>query len=337
MKILVLGGTLFVGKHIVEAALRRGHEITLFNRGKSNQNLFPEAEKLTGDRDGRLEVLEGRKWDVVIDPSAYVPRILEQSAAVLKNAVDRYIFISSISVYRDFLTEGIDESYSVGTLADPAVEKIDAETYGPLKALCEQRLEEIMPGRALIIRPGLIVGPDDPTDRFTYWPWRLNRGGEAVVPANENKQIQYIDVRDLADWIIAMAEQGAAGVYQTTGPDRVVTMGALVRECCEQSMNKPNFVALTDEELLANEIVPFADLPLWLPEQDESYAGFMKMNCQKALGAGLVFRSLQETIKDTLQWIQETGRDRQTELKVGLKPEREREIIKMSKTSQSHV
>src|ERR1051325_6256679 len=230
MKILILGGTVFLGRHLVEAALARGHEVTLFNRG-NNPHLFPEVEKLRGDRDGGLDVLRGRRWDVVIDTSGFVPRIVRASAELLADTVELYVFISSLSVIADTRVPGADESAPVGTLDDPTIEDATGKAYGPLKALCEQAVEQVMPGRALNIRPGLIVGPHDPTGRFTYWPVRVARGGEVLAPGRPARQIQLVDVRDLAGWIIRLAEAGTSGLFNATGPDKVLTMEELLEEC----------------------------------------------------------------------------------------------------------
>lgn len=216
MKILVLGGTRFLGRHIVEAALAGGHDITLFNRGQNNPDLFPEVEKLRGNRDGDLSALQGRQWDAVIDTCGFVPRIVQASAALLADSVRHYTFISSISVYADFSKPAMNENAPVGTMQDESIEEITAETYGPLKALCERTAEKAMPGRVLHIRPGYIVGPFDPTDRFTYWPRRVATGGEMLAPGRPDSQIQFVDVRDLANWIIRMVETNRTGVFNAT-------------------------------------------------------------------------------------------------------------------------
>src|SRR5688572_29497367 len=197
MRLLVLGGTKFLGRAVVEAAVARGHEPTLFHRGLTNPGLFPDLEHLRGDRDGGLAALQGRTWDAVIDPSGYVPRIVRASAELLADAVEHYTFISSISVYPSFPTPGMDESSPVGTLEDPTVEDVPAH-YGPLKALCEQAAEAAMPGRVFHVRAGLIVGPNDPSDRFTYWPVRVAKGGDVLAPGSPERPVQIIDVRDLA-------------------------------------------------------------------------------------------------------------------------------------------
>src|SRR4051812_45437488 len=197
MKLLILGGTRFIGLHITALALQRGHTVTFFNRGKTHTDRFPEIERIKGDRNGEIDGLKDRKWDVVIDNSGYVPRHVKLSAELLAPNVRQYLFVSSISVYPDFSVPR-NESSPVGKLADESIEKVDGDTYGPLKALCEQAALQAMPGRTTVLRPGLIVGPDDNTDRFTYWPARAARGGEFIAPGGARDPFQVIDVRDLA-------------------------------------------------------------------------------------------------------------------------------------------
>src|SRR6185503_2173656 len=228
MRILIIGGTRFLGRHLVEAALGRRHEVTLFNRGKSNPDLFPDLETILGDREHDVNKLQGRIWDAVIDVAGYLPRIVRLSAEVLEPNVRRYVFISTISVYENFRKAGIDEAYPVGKLEDETVEEITGETYGPLKVLCERAVHDIYGERALIIRPGLIVGPHDPTDRFTYWPVRVARGGDVLAPQKPEALTQIIDVRDLSDFIIKLIEDSTWGVYNATGPDYELTMGRLL-------------------------------------------------------------------------------------------------------------
>ncbi|MFZ0544031.1 MAG: NAD-dependent epimerase/dehydratase family protein, partial [Candidatus Promineifilaceae bacterium] len=229
MKLLILGGTVFLGRHIVDVALQRGHEVTLFNRGQHNADLYPDVEKLRGNRDGDLAALKGRTWDAVVDTCGYFPRIVRDSAELLADAVEHYTFISSISVYADNVRPGIDENYPVAQLEDESVEEVTGGTYGGLKALCEQAAESAMPGRVLNVRSGLIVGPNDPTDRFTYWVCRVAQGGEVLAPVEPEVAVQVIDVRDQAQWILDMAEARQAGVYNVTGPDYTLTFGELFR------------------------------------------------------------------------------------------------------------
>jgi 2'-hydroxyisoflavone reductase len=323
MHLLMLGGTVFLGRHIVEAALARGHEVTLFNRGQNNPDLFPDLEKLRGDRDGDLHALEGRRWDAVIDPSGYVPRIVRASAGLLADAVEHYTFISSISVYADFATVGMDESAPVGTLEDETVEEV-LPNYGPLKALCEQAAEQAMPGRVLNVRAGLIVGPHDPSDRFTYWPVRVATGGEVLAPDTPERPVQIIDVRDLAEWTVRMAEGRQSGTLNTTGPDHELSMGRLLDECRAVSGSDARPVWVREQFLLDAGITPWTELPLWVPDTEEN-AGFNRIDCRRAFASGLTFRPLAETVRATLDW--DATRPAGTPRRNGLRPEREAELL----------
>jgi 2'-hydroxyisoflavone reductase len=261
MKLLILGGTVFLGRHLVQAALARGHEVTLFNRGQHNPNLFPNVEKLRGDRDNNLSSLKDRTWDAVIDTSGYIPRLVQASAQLLKNNVNHYTFISSISAYQGLSLPNQDETASVGKLSDETIEEITTETYGPLKALCEEVIKTLFPSRALIIRPGLIVGSHDPTDRFTYWVHRVARGGEVLAPGRPERQIQIIDVRDLAEWTVKMAETQNIGIYNAIGPDYHLTMQHLLNLCKSVSGSDARF-CWVDEELLEHHgVEPWTELP----------------------------------------------------------------------------
>ena len=242
MDLLILGGTGFLGRHLVEAALADGHRPTLFNRGLSEPGLFPEIEKIEGDREGDLSPLSGRRWDAVIDTCGYVPRVVRASAGLLAGAVDHYTFVSSISVYSDDIEPGADEEAPVRELSDPTVEEVTGETYGGLKVLCEQAAEEEMLGRVLNVRPCLISGPHDPTDRFTYWPRRISAGGEVLVPDHPERNVQYIVVRDLASWIVKMSGERQTGTYHATGPAYKLQMGRMLEECEAVSGTDAEFV-----------------------------------------------------------------------------------------------
>jgi 2'-hydroxyisoflavone reductase len=331
MKLLILGGTQFVGRALVQAAHDAGHEVTLFNRGSTNPDLFPKVEKLRGDRDGDLTALEGRRWDAVVDTCGYVPRHVDLSARLLADSVEHYTFISSVSVYNPALysTAGMDENSDVSILEDETVEEITGETYGGLKVLCEKAAEDAMPGRVLTVRAGLIIGPYDPTDRFTYWPVNVAKGGEMLAPPAD-APMQFIDVRDLGEWIICMAEQRAAGVYNATGPDYALKFGAMLDACREVIGQDAAQVIPADEAfLLDNEVRPWADFPLWLASQSQ---GMTQLNVSKALDAGLIFRPLNATITDTLAWWRESEGGR--ELKAGLTPERQAELLQKYRQSQ---
>jgi 2'-hydroxyisoflavone reductase len=324
MKLLVLGGTVFLGRHLVDSALRRGHEVTLFTRGKSNPDVYPEVEKLQGNRDGNMEALQGRTWDAVLDTSGYVPRIVKASADLLAPAANLYCFISTISVYADFSRPNFDEDTTLGTLQDETVEEVGGATYGPLKVLCEKAVQEAFPGRSLIIRPGLIVGPLDHTDRFTYWPRRIAQGGEVLAPGDGNDPVQIIDGRDLADWTISMVERGATGVYNATGPATPLTIKEVVDQCLDTTGSGANITWVSTEFLKEKEVQPWGDLPSWIPAEGP-LAYMQSADIGRALANGLTFRPLSETILDTLAYL--AGRPTGPDLKAGLSRDREKELL----------
>src|SRR5215210_8209347 len=323
MDLLILGGTGFLGRYLVEAASEEGHRPTLFNRGLSEPGLFPEVESIEGDRDVDLSALRGRSWDAVVDTCGYVPRAVRTSAALLADDVDHYTFISSISVYSEDITPGADEEAPVQKLPDPEVEEVTGETYGGLKALCELVAEEEVPGRVLNVRPGLISGPHDPTDRFTYWPRRISAGGEVLAPDSEERTVQYIDVRDLAVWIVGMSEERLAGTYNATGPDYGLTMGRLLQECEVVGGAGAELVWVSESFLEENGVQPFTELPLWVPRE---HAAMLAVDCSQAIEAGLTFRPLAETIEDVLDW--DRARPAGREPAAGLLPEREQELLR---------
>jgi len=332
MRFLILGGTRFLGRHLVDAALARGHEVTLFTRGQTNPDLYPTLERLRGDRDPQkddsagLDQLKGRRWDAVVDTSGYVPRGVRAAAERLAVAATHYTFISSISAYRDFAQPGIDETYPVGTLEDESVEEITGETYGPLKALCEREVERAFPGRALNVRPGLIVGPYDPTDRFTYWPRRMAQGGEVLAPNGPDLPVQVIDARDLAAWIVDQATARATGIHNATGPAAPLGLGAVL-DACRRASGSDARVTWTDEAfLLERGVAYWQDLPAVLPEGDPKYAGMARIDASTAVAAGLTFRPIEETVRDTLDW--DRTRPQDTPLKAGLTREREAELLR---------
>lgn len=333
MRILILGGTVFVGRHLVEAAQARGHQVTLFNRGQHNADLFPQMEKLRGDRDGDgLDALAGRSWDAVLDTCGYVPRIVRQSAELLSGAVSRYVFVSSISVYADTSRPGVNENSPVGTLDDETTEEIVGDTYGPLKALCEQVVQSVYPEGALIIRPGFIVGPHDPTDRFTYWPHRVAQGEDVLAPGRPDQPVQIIDARDLAEWTIRLLEQGAVGVYNATGPDYPLTLGEVLQTCKAVSGSDARFVWAGDEFLEENGADTFNLLPFYIPEASGAN-GIMAASIAKAVAAGLTFRPLADTINDTLTW--DNARPADLPRRVGISRERERELLEKLRSTPS--
>ncbi|HET9913631.1 MAG TPA: NAD-dependent epimerase/dehydratase family protein [Anaerolineales bacterium] len=324
MRILFIGGTRFVGRHLVEAALAHNHEVTLFHRGKSNPGLFPQVDTILGDRERDVEKLNGHFWEAVIDTSGYLPRLVRISAEILRDNVTQYVFISTISVYKDFKKIGIDETYPVGKIEDETMEEVTGETYGPLKALCEQVVQDIYGERALIVRPGLIVGPHDPTDRFTYWPVRVARGGEVLAPQKPAAAIQLIDARDLAEFTVKLIEQNAFGIYNATGPDYELTIGRLLQVCKEMSGSGANFKWASLDFLNQNNVQPWSDMPAWVPDDEES-VGFTRVDVFKAIKAGLKFRPLEETVRDTLEWAKTRPADH--EWRAGLTAERESQLL----------
>lgn len=329
MRILILGGTIFLGRHLVECALGRGHTITLFTRGQHNSELFPEVERLRGDRKADLGALAGRSWDAVIDTCGYLPGDVRASAELLAPSVGHYTFISTISVYPEYHKVGITEDDPVGTLEDPTVTEVTGETYGPLKALCEAAAEAALPGRALIIRPGLIVGPHDPSDRFTYWPMRVARGGAYLAPEHPGYLVQLIDARDLASWTIAMVERGAVGVYNATGPERPLPMGELLEACRQAAGVEAQPVWASAAFLAEQGVQPWMELPLWVPEAPDTL-GFSQIDCGRATAAGLRFRPIAETAADTLAWA--TTRPSDYVWRAGLAAEKEAELLRQQAT-----
>jgi len=327
LNILILGGTAFLGPALVNDALARGHQVTLFNRGRTNTHLFPDVEKLVGDRDGDLEALKGRKWDVVIDTSGYKPRLVKDSAELLAGHVDHYIFISTVSVYADFSQRGLNEDSPVGTLEDETTEEITGLTYGPLKALCEQAAEKAMPGRTCTIRPGLIVGPMDRSDRFTYWPVRIAKGGEVLVPDKPEVVTQIIDVRDLAEYTIHCAEQHINGVFNATSPAEELTMGDIFESCRKVSGSDATFTWADPKFLEENEVQAWSHMPVWVPLDGED-AGHPYIDVTRALNTGLVYRPLSETVRGTLDWWATVPPERQAgDMRSGITAEREAELL----------
>jgi 2'-hydroxyisoflavone reductase len=275
MRLLVLGGTKFLGRHVVAHALADGHEVTTFTRGRTNPELFPDVEHLRGDRDGGLDALQGGEWDGVVDTSGYVPRIVRQSAELLRDAVRRYVFVSTISVY----AEPEDE---------PDDEDVQAH-YGALKRACERVVEQVYGERGTSVRAGLIAGPHDPTDRFTYWARRLAAGGDVLAPGRPEQPVQLIDARDLAAWLVRLALHGPGGTFDATGPQR--TLGDVL----ERLRGSSSLVWVEEPE----GVTPWTELPLWLPADGWF---LMQRDVSAAQAAGLSCRRLEETARDTEAW-----------------------------------
>ena len=325
MHLLVLGGTVFLGRAVVEAARAAGHDVTLFNRGTSNADLFPDIEQLHGDREGGLEALQGRHFDACLDTCGYLPRIVKDSAEFLQDSVEQYAFVSSVSVYAAPSPEGTDETGELATIDDPTVEEITGETYGPLKALCEAEVSAVYGDRALLIRPGLIVGPHDASDRFTYWPWRGLQGGSILAPGRAERAIQFIDVRDLAGWIVRLLEQEATGAFNASSPPGDITMEQLVRTCSHLSKEDSKLVWVSDAYLTEQNVGAWIELPLWIPENAPIARGFFDFRSDRAIDHGLTFRPLEETVKDTAAWA--ITRPAGHVWKGGLSRERETELL----------
>lgn len=325
LSILVLGGTRFVGPHFIEAARARGHAISIFNRGRTNVGRVKDVEVLNGDRDGQLDTLKGRKWDAVLDTSGYVPRHVRASAELLAGQTAHYLFVSSISVYAS-LAKANDETSPVGKLKDETVEKVDGETYGPLKALCEQAAEKAMPGRVTVLRPGLIVGPEDNTDRFTYWPARVARGGEVLAPNSPADRIQIVDVRDLAAFALRAIEAKTLGTFNLISSPGQFTMGALLDACVQAASNdaKPTWVPA--DFLGAQKVAGWSDMPVWLHAVGDD-AGYASTSDARAKGAGLMIRPIPETVRDTLAWHRSRPTEQQAALKAGISAGRERAVL----------
>jgi 2'-hydroxyisoflavone reductase len=327
MKLLILGGSVFLGYHTVHSAVRAGHEVTIFTRGRTSADGLPEGiERLQGDRDGNLGVLEGRRWDAVIDTSGYVPRVVRDSVRLLANAADHYTFISSMSVYSGLDQPGVHEESPVLQLEDPTSENV-ALHYGALKALCEKEVMTAMPGRSLIIRPGLIVGPRDPSDRFTYWPSRLRRGGTILAPGKPDAQVQFIDARDLADWMIRMTESGSTGIYNASGPEHHMTMDGFL-EYGRTVLNPLSELEWVEQSfLLQNEVGSWIEMPLWIPGEGETadVAYLLAADIRKALAEGLTFRPLRDTLRDTAAW--DAVRPQDLTRRAGMAEAREAELL----------
>lgn len=308
MRILILGGTQFAGRHLAELALARGHELLLFNRGRTAPDIFPEVERITGDRAGDLAGLRGVQADAVADMCGYFPADVERSARLLAPNAGRYLFVSSRSVYADHSVPGANEESALAELPPAApADEITGESYGPLKAACERAAAAAFPDRTLVLRPGLIVGPHDPSGRFTYWPQRVAGGGDVLAPAPPDQPIQVIDARDLAGFALDLLEAGAAGTFDVVTPDGMLTLGGVL-EACLTAAPGARLVWADPDFLLERGVEPWTELPLWTPGDD--MAGFQRSDVSRAVGAGLTYRPIAETVADTLSWAQAAEPDR---------------------------
>jgi 2'-hydroxyisoflavone reductase len=344
MNLLILGGTVFLGRHVAREALARGHRVTLFHRGR--HALEPGAlgersgtlDVVTGDRHDGFGALGTRTFDAVVDTSAYVPSEVSAVAEALGSRTRHYTFVSSLSAYSDYSLAGLDEDSPIPAITDEqrtAGESLDREDpeqrprflelYGPLKAACELEAARYLPGKACVVRPGLIVGPNDPTDRFTYWPERAARGGEALAPGRPARPVQFVDVRDLAAWIVSLGEAGRIGTFNANGPAHELDMAALLAACARGAGGDVHWTWCDDAFLLEHGVAPWMGLPLWIPETDASMHGFMRVDCARARDAGLAFRPLEDTVRDTLAWVatRPAGEPR----RAGLDAARERELL----------
>lgn len=335
MKVLILGGTRFLGRALVEEALKRGHEVTMFNRG-TNPEVFPGVEQLIGDRNGDVSQLENRKWDVAIDTCGISPHQIEKIAAVLGDNIEHMTYISSISVYPDWIPLNIAEDYHVHSIPpENVLKEIEEGTvspyeyYGGMKVACEVEAEKHWPGRVLQVRAGLLVGSFDYTDRLPYWVHRVAQGGTVLVPGRPERRVQFIDVKDLAAWALNMAENRKAGTFNVTGPGYEMTMAEFLYTCKAVTGSDAEFVWADEQFMLENKVQPWTEMPLWIPEQfalegaSEPWKGSSFIRIEKAVNAGLSFRQLEETVSD----IYECVKAKETEWKAGISRKREQELL----------
>lgn len=339
MKLLILGGTMFVGRHLLETALARGHEVTLFNRGQHNADLYPEVEKIRGDRNVDLAPLRGRRWDAAIDTSGYLPYHVRAYAKLLSEVVEHYTYISTFNVYPEPIMPGIDEDAPTLSFTPEQAQALEAikvfdpnspearqfrGLYGSFKALSEQVAREVLPGRLLVVRAGLIVGPYDYHDSFTYWVHRIAQGKQVLAPGRPSRPVQFIDARDLAGWIIRLIEARKTGTYNTTGPDYVLTMQGFLEECVNTTGSNARLIWVGSQFLVDEKVVPTYELPMWHPNES-AMIGLASINCRRAIADGLTFHALRDTIQDTLEW--DASRPPDAERR-GLTPERESQLLR---------
>lgn len=323
-RVLVLGGTRFIGPHIVDAMLARGWTVTLFNRGQTNTELFPTLEKLRGDRGGDLAPLRGRTWDAVVDTFTENPAFVRASAELLAPNVEQYVFVSSMNAVADLSRPNLDETAKESE-PPPEGTKLSNEAFGGLKVACERAAEAAFPGRATRIRPGLIVGPRDGSDRFTYRPVRVARGGEVLAPGKPSDPTQFVDVRDLGEFVATTIERRAMGVYHALGPKDGMPVGELLETCKRVSASDATFTWVPADFLAQHQVAPWRDMPAWIPNST-SEEGFGTANVAKAIAAGLRFRPLEITVRDTLAWWKTLPPERQ-KLRTGISSERETEVL----------
>ncbi|MCP4898146.1 MAG: NAD-dependent epimerase/dehydratase family protein [bacterium] len=337
LQLLVLGGTGLIGPPMVSYALARGHEVTLFNRGKTNTHLFPDVEKLKGDRNDDLsaieaEVAKGRRWDAVIDNTASIPRWVIASAGLTAEAAELYLYTSSISAYADSATPGADETVALGQISTEDEAKvmttkdITGENYGPLKARCEEEARKAFPDRCIVVRPGLIVGPGDYSDRFTYWPVRVAKGGEVMAPGTPADPVQFIDCRDLGEWYVRLAEDKNFNTYNGVGPRSAMGMAEMLYGMRATVDNEISFTWVDADFLEQHEVAPWAEMTVWVPPKGE-YAGFSSSSIARALEAGLTFRPLADTTRDTIEYWNSLSAERHGKRRAGLAKEKETKVL----------
>lgn len=330
MKILIIGGTIFLGKHLLLEGVKRGHDISIFHRGKHNLGQLGTAQEILGDRRTDMEKVTHTQWDAVIDTCGYLPKEVRISAEALKTLTKQYTFISTESVYADDHLAGIEEDGRIVVLEDPTTQTVDGYTYGGLKALCEQKVQEMYPNNSLLIRPGFIVGPDDPSDRFTYWVVRANQKGNFTIPGSANAPMQFIDVRDLSNWIIQMIEEKATGIFNTNGLGAPLTFGEFMKKAVTTLGKGAEAVWLPEDFIMQQEEFDFNDYPLWVPDTKEYYSAH-RFSSAKAMAHGLKFRPIEETIVDTANWF--TQRENQ-EMRCGINEEKEKTFLQRYRNNQ---
>lgn len=328
LRLLVLGGTGFLGRHFTEAALATGHRVTLFNRGKTAPDAFADAEHVAGDRKESLAPLAGRRWDAVVDTSGHLPAVVRASAELLADQADRYVYVSSVSAYADFSTPGVGEDAPLAALPEGVSgAEMSDEAFGALKALCEAEvLRAVGSERSLILRPGLLVGPYDTSDRFGYWVRRVAQGGRILAPGPPERPVQFIDARDLAAWMLQLVEEERSGVFNATGPESPLAMEWLLETCRVESGSDAEFVWASEAFLLENRVQPWTELPLWVPEAAGTHAHFQEVDNRRALEAGLRFRRILDTVGDVRGF--EESRERPADVEPStLSAEREGELL----------
>jgi 2'-hydroxyisoflavone reductase len=341
LRVLILGGTGFIGPHMVRNLLAGGHTVTLFNRGRTNTHLFPEVEKLVGDRNGQLDALEGRTWDAVIDNSGYFVSHVRQSVELLAGAVDHYLFTSTVDAYRDYHEVGIDESYPLGP-RPPGAPENPGRYYGPLKAECEAVVQEHFPGKNTRVRPGWIAGPNDNNHLFTYWVIRTKRGGDVLAPGEPDDPMQITDVRDLAEWYVHILENKITGAYNAVGP--VITMGGMLEGIKNAVDSDAAFTWVDADFLLGRGIHPWRQIPIWWPPRNNwgertgggniGGVGALALDGSAARAQGLKHHSLEDTALDTLNWYNETFNDWPEDRRPGLGATQEATLLEEWRSSR---